>query len=318
MLITSRRHTAQDLSSWDAAARYDQRLGDSVDDSHALEVIKRFASLGPCAATTSWGKDSTVLVDLIGRTGLNIPIVSLVIDGYEMPGTDQVRDMMLERHPHLLYDELILPPQPNRWWSEETIERSKYDADIGWRLITERYGPRRMTGIRAEESRLRRMVQRRWGDFSDNACRPIGRWTAIEVFAYLHKHGLPVHPAYAMTYGGHLDRRWVRVHALGGVTGADRGRSEWESSYFSDVIARSRARDAVMEATPTSRQHAQMAQTIAYEAGVPVADTQAILEQGASFRVHCGVRRWWRTAEWPPAPRWLREMPHQEPEALFP
>ena len=157
---------------------------------------------------------------------------------------------MLKLHPHLDYSELVLPPQPNRWWDTERQPQSKYDADLGWRLIAKRYGPRRMTGIRAEESRLRTMVLHRFGDASVNACRPIGRWTAVDVFAYLYKHALPVHPTYAMSHGGKLDRRWLRVHNLGGVTGSDRGRADWETAYYGDVIAASRKRDIVAKMSP--------------------------------------------------------------------
>lgn len=185
MLVHSDRVTSRDMEVWQRLERYDAKLAAGLDqrEEQALQVIRDFADAGECYATTSWGKDSTVVVDLIGRTGLDIPIIQLAIDGYELPGTTQVRDIMLDRHPHLTYDELTLPPQPNRWWDTETVKRSKYDADIGWRLISRRYGQRRMTGIRAEESRLRTMVQQRWGDASGNAGRPIGRWLATDVFA---------------------------------------------------------------------------------------------------------------------------------------
>lgn len=58
----------------------------------------------------------------------------------------------------------------------------------------------------------------------------------MDVFAYLHKHDLPVHPAYAMTMGGFYDRRWLRVSSLGGLRGADRGRAEWEQQYYGDIV----------------------------------------------------------------------------------
>lgn len=322
MLIPSRRHTPRDLEAWQRLERYDQKLAAGLPplETHALRVIEEFAAAGDCYATTSWGKDSTVLVDLIGRTGLDIPIIQLVIDGYELPGTTQVRDIMLDRYPHLVYDELTLPPQPNRWWSQETVKRSKYDADIGWRLISQRYGNRRMTGIRAEESRLRTMVQQRWGDASTNAGRPIGKWKATDIFAYLHKHNLPVHPAYAMSMGGVHDRRWLRVHALGGVTGSDRGRADWEEAYFGDVIAASRLRDSIMQALPDRPGSAVLASTVAAEIG---ADTSTVAQrlnqladEGLVTAHHMRyATRFYRAVTWPPEPRWLR--PEPEPPQLF-
>ena len=326
MLIPSNRHTPQDREAWARAERYDHALASSLGPKvkRALDTITSFREQGKCYASTSWGKDSTVLVDLIGRTGLDIPIVSLVIDGYEQPGTTQVRDMVLDRHPHLRYDELTLPPQPNRWWSSETVKRSKHDADIGWRMIAARYGPRRMTGIRAEESRIRTLVQDRWGDASKYAARPIGVWTAVDVYAYLASRELPVHPAYAMSHGGALDRRWIRVHALGGVSGADRGRSDWEEAYFGDVIADSRRRDRTLSILGRGRSGAMTVMAIAEEQDVhtPLSDMVRLLDRWArDGLVQCvsyqGHERWHRCVEWPPKPKWLLDAPEAEDLTLM-
>lgn len=49
-----------------------------------------------------------------------------------------------------------------------------------------------------------------------------------------------MHPAYAMTYAGRLDRRWLRVHPLcsyheeSGVHGRDM--ASWEDDYYADAI----------------------------------------------------------------------------------
>lgn len=311
MLIPSDRHTPQDTAAWERLERYDHRLHPAAETkaAHAVKVIQDFAAAGDCYLSTSWGKDSTVLVDLAARAGVNIPIVSLVIDGYELPGTAQVRDQMLARHPHLDYHELTLPPQPNRWWDTTTIKRTKHDADIGWRMMERRFGPRHITGIRAEESRIRTLVQHRFGDATDRTARPIGTWTATDIFAYLAGHQLPVHPAYAMSHGGTLDRRWLRVHALGGVTGADKGRADWEQAYFGDVIAASRLRDQVLATLPANRHEALPASTIAAHTNTPLPDMQHHLEQWQDAglvrgKVHAGKQRWHRTCEWPPQPTW--------------
>jgi len=317
MLISSDRHTPQDLQAWESLERYDHRLYPAAEAKaeHAIEVIRRFADTGDCYLSTSWGKDSTVLVDLAGRAGVNIPIVSLVIDGYELSGTTQVRDAMLSRHPHLDYHELVLPPQPNRWWDTTTVKRTKHDADIGWRLIEKRFGPRHITGIRAEESRIRTLVQHRFGDATERTARPIGTWAATDIFAYLAGHNLPVHPAYAMSHGGTLDRRWLRVHALGGVTGADKGRADWEESYFGDVIRSSRLRDTLMQEIPGNRHDALSASVIAAQSEIPISDAQQALESLhrqalAVGKTYAGRQRWHRTVSWPPEPKWINLNAH--------
>lgn len=310
MLMMSERHTKADRQAWEKLEVWDAMLADSgrIDDlaDASMHVIREFVKTETAFVSTSWGKDSTVLVDLVGRSGVDVPVVQLVIDGYEMPGTTEVRDQMIVRYPHLQYEELVLPPQPNRWWDSVTTPQSKYRADMGWRLIEERFGSRRMTGIRAEESRMRHMVQAKWGDQSPNTARPIGWWEATDVFAYLYKYDLPVHPAYAMSSGGRRDRRWLRVHALGGVTGADRGRAEWETQYFGDVIQRSRCRDAIMAALPTSKRDSVLGATLAAHAGYPIQEVGPILAHtpGIQRVDYMHATRWWRSVEWPPRPRW--------------
>lgn len=72
------------------------------------------------------------------------------------------------------------------------------------------------------------------GTTTQNTCRPIGRWTAVEVFAYLARHDLPVHPAYALTYGGQLDRRWLRVHPLRSRPPARSAVHGWDMESWED------------------------------------------------------------------------------------
>lgn len=83
---------------------------------------------------------------------------------------------------------------------------------------------------------MRNMVMGRWGEAGPAACRPIGRWTAIDVYAYLHRHDLPIHPAYAMSFGGQLDRRWLRVSPIGGLSQAHKRRADWEEAYYPEIV----------------------------------------------------------------------------------
>ncbi|MFB9776146.1 phosphoadenosine phosphosulfate reductase family protein [Brevibacterium otitidis] len=312
MLIHSHRHTPRDLAAWERLEAYDEAIAATGHleplIEHAMQVIAGFLQDGPCYVSTSWGKDSTVLVDLVAQTGADIPVVSVRVDGQEMDGTDDVRDAVLAKHPRLRYDELTLPPFPNRSWAQEheIVERTKADVDIGWKLTERRYGPRRITGIRAEESRIRNMVLRRFGDATRDTCRPIGRWEATDVFAYLHARDLPVHPAYGMSYGGALDRRWLRVHSLGGVRNAGKGRADWEKHYYGDIIRAARLREAVMPLLPEQRQDATTTETLSASSGYPATEIEDILTatRGVVIRRMNYATRWYRTIEWPPRPTW--------------
>ena len=244
MLVDSPRLTRADRAAWDRLARYDRALAGRLPleemADRARGVIRDFVAAGPCYASTSWGKDSTVLAHLVATCGVDVPLVWVRVERWENPDCLPVRDQFLAQFPQMrpLYEEIEVEATAPRWW-ETGAEDSSSAARTsrgGFTIAESRHGARHISGIRAEESRVRRIAQARWGDASERACRPIGEWSAVDVFAYLERFGLPVHPAYAMSHGGKMDRRWLRVSSLGGLRGADRGRSEWESSYYPDVV----------------------------------------------------------------------------------
>lgn len=45
-----------------------------------------------------------------------------------------------------------------------------------------------------------------------------------------------MHPAYACSFGGALDRERIRVSSLGGQRGTGHGRREWEWAYYRDEM----------------------------------------------------------------------------------
>jgi hypothetical protein len=68
-----------------------------------------------------------------------------------------------------------------------------------------------------------------------------GHWSTAEVFAYMHLHDLPVHPAYAQTGNGAWQREHLWVGSLGGHRGSGHGRTEWEELYYPDEMRLIRA-----------------------------------------------------------------------------
>lgn len=94
----------------------------------------------------------------------------------------------------------------------------------------------------AEESGVRQRRMRGYGYSTPNTCAPMGWWDGEDIFAYLHAHDLPIHPAYAMTRGGQLDRNRIRVASLGGKRGSGIGRAEWEKAYYAQELAKIRQR----------------------------------------------------------------------------
>nr|DAI62767.1 MAG TPA: phosphoadenosine-phosphosulfate reductase [Caudoviricetes sp.] len=243
MLIESPRLTAADRIRWAELERYDTIFAADrrwpVREAKAHDVIRSFADAGPCYASTSWGKDSTVVAHLAATSGIKLPLVYVRMRTYESPESLLVRDAFMDVWgDNVDYHEFWVDAGP-RWWDDIELKERKGPHAKGQFDAPERdFGPRHITGVRAEESRLRDMVIARWGEAGPGACRPIGRWTAVDVFAYLKRHDLPVHPAYAMSCGGRYDRRWLRVSPIGGITQAHHQRSGWESTYYPDIIGK--------------------------------------------------------------------------------
>ena len=242
MLIDSPRLSVADRDAWDRLVRYDVALaaGMPLDAmaERARQTIRDFAEVGRCYASTSWGKDSTCMSHLVATSGVRMPLVYVRMRRWENPDCLTVRDAFLAEYGHLVdYDEYEVDGGA-RWWDAEADHkpRSGGHATHYFREADRRHGARHISGVRAEESRIRQLAQARWGDASVGACRPLGRWTAVHIYAYLHREDLPIHPAYAMSYGGLLDRRWLRVSPIGSTVQAHKNRADWETHYYPEIV----------------------------------------------------------------------------------
>ncbi|GAB3191856.1 phosphoadenosine phosphosulfate reductase domain-containing protein [Nesterenkonia suensis] len=245
-LIRTSRMRPGDEEAWDKLERYDAALARRLPldqmAERARQVIVDFAAQGPCYASTSWGKDSTVLAHLVATMPVSIPLVWVRVQDIENPDCLLVRDAFLDAHPQIDYHEIEVEASAARWWDHQAQDESstRRTSRGGFDIAEQRFGGRHISGVRAEESRVRQIAMGRWGEAGPHAARPIGRWQATDIFAYLHHYDLPVHPAYSYSMAGRHDRRWLRVSSLGGIRGADRGRAEWEQTYYSEVIDHAR------------------------------------------------------------------------------
>ena len=247
MLIASPRHTAADLRTWEIHEETDRIEAERTDwqreCGRAIDMVRLFVSHGPCYAGVSWGKDSIVVAHLIAAAGLDIPLVCVRRTPIDNPDCWAVRDAFLARWP-MRYHEVVVecerdPAHPLQWWTRGVPERTTaaQPKQVGFARAAEVIGSDRyVSGVRAEESGARVARMRRYGTATERTCAPIGWWPASRVFAYLHHHALPVHPAYACTLGGRLDRTRLRVGSLGGPHGQGHGRREWETRYYRDEM----------------------------------------------------------------------------------
>lgn len=255
MLIDSSRLTAADRAVWERLEHYDDvlsrspRLGTLAGQARA--AVERFAAGGGFYVSVSWGKDSVVAAHLALQVVPDARVVWVRSRHFEMPECEQVRDAFLAMHPAARYEEIEVelrnPKRGEPGFAERQEDPHADHQDVLKENLTGRY----VSGVRAEESRIRGISIGRRGLVTPGTCRPIGRWEATDVFAYLYREDLPVHPAYAMTMGGHYDRRWIRVHPLCSAPPAQsavyrKDTAHWEDTYYADVIAAARAARAHM------------------------------------------------------------------------
>ncbi len=251
MLLDSDRFIDGDLEAWHQAEKMDAlhwRLpGFRRREEEALGALRAFLDASPAGYLgVSWGKDSVVAAHILARLGRVYPVVWVKIWPLYNPDCERVRDAFLAEY-DVDYHEIEVEwcPDQIRAWAAHTGGASlgyspvESAAGAGFAKAARLFGDRHVSGVRAEESGTRKIAMRRWGHATDRTARPIGWWSTPDVFAYLHYHGLPVHPAYAMTRGGLIDRLKLRVDALGGGKGCSMGypRDVWEGRYYPDRVA---------------------------------------------------------------------------------
>ena len=250
-LIPSPRHTAGDLAYWARVEHYDDALSRDprLDrlEAQGRTAVAQFALMDDdWYVSVSWGKDSVVAAHIALQAVPDARVVWVRSEHWEMPECELVRDAFLASHPGARYEEILValrnPKRGEPGYDTRHLDPHADHQDVLKEELTGRY----VSGLRAEESRMRRMSIGHRGLVTRNTCRPIGWWDATQVFAYLYREGLPVHSAYGMTVGGRMDRRWLRVHPLcsappprSAVYGTDS--AEWEDLYYPDVIAAARA-----------------------------------------------------------------------------
>lgn len=262
MLIPSTRYTKADLAHWQRCERIDlataKRARMQCLEDEAVACVLRFLEASPakedgapaCVANLSCGKDSTVLVGVLRalwrRHGITLPLVYVRVIPHENPDNALVVEALRATCPEVMarldtIDVVCERDLATGEWIGTGRLRQGFDEAAA------RHGERRITGIRAEESNDRRrrhaiawVWERMAGLVTDGTttrftCAPLTAWTGDDVFAYLAREGLPVHPTYACTMGGKLDRRRLRVATLGGSRGGGH-RTAHELLYYHEEM----------------------------------------------------------------------------------
>jgi phosphoadenosine phosphosulfate reductase len=205
--------------------------------ARAKRALLSFRDAGPFYVGTSWGKDSLVVAHIVHELRIDVPVIWFPAGAVENPDCALVRDAFLNVHDVRYVEHEVA----ELVWRREGLVDVHDGAQAAFVRESARFGKRYASGVRAEESRARRLRMAHWGECSLNTCAPIGHWKIEDVYAYLASRKLPVHPAYACTWGGQFPRRTIRVSTIGGVIGnggllGGNGRHEWEESYYPETV----------------------------------------------------------------------------------
>ena len=221
MLLDSPRFLPGDREHWDRMVTLDAKWSKTIAFHRKIDRANRAldafhaAHNGAGYCGVSWGKDSVVAAHLCaGRW----PLLHIRWPKRN-PDSARVAEAM-----GVAFSEWTAPPDTD-------FKRDFADARKAFG-----FADLHVSGVRAAESRVRRIRHMKFGENSASTCAPLSAWTGEDVFAYLYLHDLPVHPAYAMTMGGRLDRVRIRVDDIGEERGGGVGRREWERTYYPEFF----------------------------------------------------------------------------------
>lgn len=249
-LVVTNMHDDDELHRWRMLERQDALVAQQKRHRRSVEraraALTAFAADGSCYAGVSWGKDSVCLAHLVATTVQHVTLVWVRIEPVANPECEIVRDAFLAQFPKVAYDEIVVDylPGETEWVEGYGPRKTGLHPPAhqrGFAVARARYGTRHISGIRAMESKARERRMRTYGHSTESTCAPLGWWRVEDVWAYLHGHELPVHPAYAYTMHGAVSRDRIRVDALWGPSGTGWGRREWERRYYPDALRRVRA-----------------------------------------------------------------------------
>ena len=231
MLIKCSRHTEKDINMWESYCEFDILyflINERKIKLKIEAVLNEIYKFKADYISISWGKDSTVLAHLC--KDLQLPFVCFR-NRFENPYNDIVKNDFISKY-SINYIE---------YWSEITDknyinEQVQFHTIKAYKKAQKDYGDKCILGIRQDESPSRTLSAIKFGISSKLKCRPLLRWSVNDIFAYLEKFELPVHPNYAMLGGGRYPRDKIRVGPLS--MGSQKGAELWEKEYYGDLLNR--------------------------------------------------------------------------------
>ena len=231
-LLRSPRFQPGDLAAWKEASAADHGVASTTRHRRLVESTEermvRWSRDRSGVVSVSWGKDSVVLAHMASQL-LDWPLMYRRIWPLDSPHTTSVRDEFLAHYPVRYHEVFSVVAPPRGPVEHRTAVRASR------RRAIKLFGPCRIMGVRAAESPDRELFRAATDGETKHTLSPMIDWTAVDVWAYLAHHDLPIHPAYGFSLSGAIARDQLRVSALGGERGRGHGRHEHEAVYYPEL-----------------------------------------------------------------------------------
>jgi phosphoadenosine phosphosulfate reductase len=203
---------ARSIDRIDTAPRYSEadaiRLNNMFrgrDTVEMLELLLKENMLGDAAIVSSFGAESAVLLDLIGRIDPTVPVIFLET-GKHFPETLAYRDTLVTQIG--LRDIRNIAPDPDLLAQKDgTGLRWSYDPDgcceirkvLPLRAALAPFDAQ-FTGRKAFQSKTRAALPRFEVEEGRLKVNPLADWDKARIDAYVAAHGLPMHPLVEQGY----------------------------------------------------------------------------------------------------------------------
>lgn len=230
------------LDSMDAGTLHTRLKSTQNKFSQGLSIAKAHVDSYPGFVAFSGGKDSMVSLHLALQANPHIP-VCFYDSGLEFPENIEYIhhiEELFKINLHIIKSE---PTILDILRKEATFDHRRMPITLSTSLIDAKitipsqiahkeFGKGRIWGLRAEESRGRKMLLvPRQGSFTSKAgehvTSPVWNWSSNQIFAYLKQYDIPINPLYAKMESLGVEEKGLRVGSILDGSNLDYGRVTW-------------------------------------------------------------------------------------------
>lgn len=205
-------------------------------------MVVEHISKGPGFVAFSGGKDSLVSLHLALQVDPNIP-VCFYDSGLEFPENIEYIQYLANLYNINLHIIKSDPSILDILHKEATLDHKRTPVHLKASLVEakiiepsrkahEQFGAGRIWGLRAEESRERRMLLLgNKGSFEsktgERITSPVWNWTTDQIFGYIEEHNIPLNPVYSKLRLLGVEEKGLRVGSIIDGSNLDFGRITW-------------------------------------------------------------------------------------------